>query len=116
VRGRIHELEAAVLGAERGWRYLDLAPLFPRWIARHELFDDLIRMPDELPGLLPDFGQAAIAKVRDALQECAVTDLLALSGCGALFGLMRVSTLVSSSDDSRSPSAFLSRTPQGRGL
>jgi hypothetical protein len=94
VRGRIHEMEEATVAAGHGWRHFGLAPLFPAWIAQHEFFPDLITMPDELQGLLPEFAQAVTGGVREALEGCDTNDLLALSGCGALFGLMRVSSLI----------------------
>lgn len=94
VRGRLHELEAATSSAGHGWHHLDLSALFPTWIARHELFAELLAVPDELPGLLPDFKLAVADELRTALSRCGPNDLLALSGCGAMFGLLRISTLI----------------------
>jgi hypothetical protein len=96
VRGRLHEIEEATRAAGHGWTHLDLAPLFPRWLAQHDLFADLLTMPDELRGLLPDLAQAVTAEVRTALHRCARDDLMTLSGCGALFGFMRISALIGS--------------------
>lgn len=96
VRGRIHEFEEATRATGHGWTHLDLAPLFPRWLAQHDFFADLLTMPDELRGLLPDFAMAVTAEVRAALGQCGPDHLMALSGCGALFGLMRISALIGS--------------------
>jgi hypothetical protein len=94
VRGRLHELERATRAADHGWRHLDLAPLFANWIVTQEFFHGLLEMPDELPGLLLDFRHAVAARVQGELERCGPADLLALSGCAALFGLVRASELI----------------------
>ena len=76
-----------------GWASLNLATLVAPWFAGNDLFDGLCRQPDELPGLLPDFEEHVVATVRARLQALHEQDILALSGVGALFGLMRASTL-----------------------
>ncbi len=93
VQGRLHEFEAMARGYGHGWAVLDLAALVAPWFASHDLFEGLTEQPDELPGLLPDFEAHVIATVRARLQTLTVHDILVLSGAGALFGLMRVSTL-----------------------
>lgn len=94
VRGRLHELEAKTHAAGFGWRHVDLAPEFGIWIAKHPHFEGLCEMPEELPGLLPAFTDHLIALVRQVLSTCSETDLLALTGTGSLFGLVRVSALI----------------------
>jgi len=94
VRGRMHEFEAATLAANHGWRLLDLAPEFGRWIGRHEYFNDLIEMPEELPGVLPEFSDYLVDLVRGELAACKRDDLLAVAGAGSLFGLVRISNLI----------------------
>ncbi len=96
VRGRLHEFEASAQAAGHGWRHLDLAPEFGRWIGRHEYFNDLVEMPEELPGVLPDFADFLIDRVCQELKSCDRDDLLAVTGAGSLFGLMRISTLIGS--------------------
>lgn len=51
VRGRLSEFEAATRRHGHGLRVVDLAPLWARWIAAHELFAGLVELPDELPGV-----------------------------------------------------------------
>ena len=94
VRGRLHELEAATGNAGHGWRHVDLGLLFPTWIVCHELFGDLLAAPEELRGLLPEFKTAVVDELRSALSGCGANDLLVLSGCGAMFGLVRISALI----------------------
>jgi hypothetical protein len=94
VHGRLHDFEAVARAFGHGWATLNLADLVAPWFGSHELFAGLADQPDELTGMLPDFethvGQAVQAK----LQALSPNDILALSGTGALFGLMRVSNLI----------------------
>ena len=94
VRGRLHELEHATLSTGRGWRHLDLVPLFPSWMAGHEFFPRLLRRPEQLRGMLPELRAMVAERVRAELVGCGPNHLLALSGCGSLFGVLRVSELV----------------------
>ena len=98
--GRLSEFEHATQKAGHGWRHLDLAPWFGRWIAQHEFFDGLVEQPKELRGLLPDIEDNLVAQVGEALATCSPNDVLAVDGCGALFGVARVSTLISRIADS----------------
>lgn len=92
--GRLSEFEHATLKAGHGWRELGLSRWFGRWIARHELFAPLVEQPKELRGLLPDIEDSLVSEIRQELSACSPNDILAVDGCGALFGLARVSTLI----------------------
>ena len=92
--GRLSEFEHATLKAGHGWRELGLSRWFGRWIAEHELFPALVEQPKELRGLLPEIEDGLVSKMRQALNDCSPSDILAVDGCGALFGLARVSTLI----------------------
>ncbi len=93
IQGRLHDFESIAHHHGHGWVSLSLPALVAPWFAAHELFDVLSDQPDELPGLLPDFEAHVVAAVRTKLQTTGERDILALSGAGALFGLMRASTL-----------------------
>ncbi len=93
IQGRLHDFEALARQYDHGWVSLNLASLVAPWFASHELFEGLADQPDELPGLLPDFEAHVVATVRTRLQTLTEKDILVLSGAGALFGLMRASTL-----------------------
>jgi hypothetical protein len=80
--------------AGHGWRHIDLAPEFGRWIAQQEYFEGLLEMPEELNGLLPAFAKHLAARVRAALAETGPNDLLAATGTGSLFGLASVAALM----------------------
>jgi hypothetical protein len=93
IQARLPEFENAGRQFGHGWAVLNLAALVAPWIASHELFEGLATQPEELPGVLPDFEAHVIATVRAQLRGLGNNDILVLSGAGALFGLMRVSTL-----------------------
>ncbi len=93
--GRIGEFEHATLKAGYGWRYVSLAAWFGEWISQHEFFDALVEQPKELRGLLPEIEDEAVNVLRRALLDCSENDVLAVDGCGSLFGVARVSTLIS---------------------
>lgn len=93
VQGHLHDFEAAAVANGHGWVVLDLSALVAPWFASNDLFDALTEQPDELAGLLPDFEHHVAEAVRNALNTLTDQDILVLTGAGALFGLMRVSTL-----------------------
>lgn len=98
--GRLGEFEHATLKAGHGWRHVNLSPWFGKWIVKHEFFDGLVEQPKELRGLLPEIEDEIVSLLTDALKDCSVDDVLAIDGCGSLFGIARVSTLISRVADS----------------
>jgi hypothetical protein len=98
--GRLGEFEHATLKAGHGWRHVNLSPWFGKWIAKHEFFDGLVEQPKELRGLLPEIEDEIVSLLTDALKDCSVDDVLAVDGCGSLFGIARVSSLISRVADS----------------
>jgi hypothetical protein len=92
--GRLGEFEYATLKGGHGWHHLNLAPWFGRWIARHEFFDALLQQPKEIRGLLPEIEDALVSEMKQALTTCSTNDVLAVDGCGALFGVAQVSALI----------------------
>lgn len=100
IAGRLEEFEHATIKAGHGWRRVDISLWFGRWIAQHEFFEPLVQNPQELRGLLPDARKALIHSLRAELDECAADDILAVDGCGALFGVASVSSVISEIADS----------------
>jgi hypothetical protein len=94
VRGQVHEFEHATISAGHGWRHLDLVPLFPAWIASHEFFAALVDQPEELRSVLPEFEGHLVTALSVELTAAGANDVVAVTGCGSLFGLARVSTLI----------------------
>lgn len=93
--GRLAEFEHATLKAGHGWKQLSLSKWFGAWIERHEFFDALVEQPAELRGLLPEIERSLIDELTQTLSSCTGNDVLAIDGCGALFGIVRVSSLIS---------------------
>ena len=93
--GRLGEFQHATVKAGHGWRQLNLSPWFGNWIARHEFFEALVQQPKELRGILPDIEEELIKTLKGELKNCSVNDVLAVDGCGSLFGIGRISTLIS---------------------
>jgi hypothetical protein len=91
---RLSEIEHATLGAGHGWRQLDLAQSFGSWIASHEFFESVVKQPKEIRGLLLDYEKQLITTIKQELQTCTSNDVLAVDGCGSLFGLARISQLI----------------------
>ena len=92
--GRLAEFEHATLKVGHGWRHVSLSNWFGTRIARHEFFDALVEQPEELRGLLPEIEDSLVDELMNALNSCSSNDVLAIDGCGALFGIARISNLV----------------------
>jgi hypothetical protein len=99
VRARLPEFEHATRRAGHGWSLMGLTPLVAPWLAAHELFHSLVKQPDELSSILPEFEPYVVEQVRMRLSQVGPNDLLVLTGAGALFGLLRVSRLAHSVAD-----------------
>jgi hypothetical protein len=98
--GRLGEFEHSTLKAGHGWQHINLSPWFGKWLAQHEFFDALVEQPKELRGLLPEVEDDIVSVLKHALKSCSANDVLAVDGCGSLFGVGRVSTLISRIADS----------------
>ena len=94
VRGHLGEFKHATEQARRGWRSLDLAPLFPEWVAGQAWFERAARRPGLLGTVIGQFEAHATQAVRAALTPCGPNDVLALTGVASLFGLIRAQTLM----------------------
>jgi hypothetical protein len=91
---RLGEFEQVTRQAGHGWHSLNIAPLFPKWLAQHEFFESLMEHPAEIRGLLPDLEDYLVKTITKKLQKCSEKDVLALDGCGAFFGMIRLSSLL----------------------
>ncbi|WP_366656607.1 DUF1788 domain-containing protein [Fodinicurvata sp. EGI_FJ10296] len=98
--GRLAEFEHATFRAGHGWHQISLSGWFGAWIAQHEFFDALVEQPAELRGLLPEIENSLVNEITHGLRACTSNDVLAVDGCGALFGIVRVSALISRIADS----------------
>ena len=99
VRGRIGEFRLAAIGAGKGWRELDLSPLFGEWIAQQAWFEGAAKRPLTLSTVIGQFEAATAKRVREELGACGKDDILALTGVASLFGLIRAQDLISKITD-----------------
>jgi hypothetical protein len=98
LRRRVHDFALATTGAGHGWKEIDLAPLFARWMADHEYREQYFKAPQTIQLALGDFATYLADQVRKELDaaEADENTVLALIGAGSLFGLgpVRLSKLV----------------------
>ena len=92
--GLLGEFEQVTLKAGHGWRQRSLSKWFGTWIEHHEFFDPLVQQPEELRGLFPEIEDSLVDELKDTLSSCTANDILAIDGCGAMFGITRVSNLI----------------------
>lgn len=94
VRGRLEEFRLATLAEGKGWRQIDLAPLFGAWIAEQPFFERLSKRPSQLESVLPDFEAHVVGRLKAELKICEKGDILTVTGVASLFGLLRASVLI----------------------
>jgi hypothetical protein len=94
VRGRLGEFRIVAEQSGKGWYEFELAPRFGIWIAQQKWFERAAKRPGTLSTVIPQFEDHLVRSVSEALAACGQNDLLALTGVASLFGLTRVSTLI----------------------
>ena len=95
VSGQWALFEQETVRAGHEWRSVDAGPMFAKWLASHELRDAVLNQPDELGSLLPEFEDEVVERLTTVLDAATPDTLVAVKRCGALFGLARLSTIVS---------------------
>jgi hypothetical protein len=95
VAGQWHTFGQEAARAGHGWSTLDAGPLFGAWLQGHDLREEVLAQPDELPSLLPEFEDYVAARLTSVLDEATPNDLVGVRRCGALFGLASLSKVVS---------------------
>ena len=96
LRLRIGEFETATTDAKRMWRLVDMTDSFAEWMTNHEYKDAYFEQPENLELALVDFSDYVAERVRKELRHSSVDEntVVALLGLASLFGLIRVSELV----------------------
>jgi hypothetical protein len=95
VSGQWPAIEEETLRAGHGWRSVDAGPMFGAWLDGHELRDAVLQQPDELQQLLPEFEDYVVEQITSVLDVAGPNDLVGVRRCGALFGLVSLSKVVS---------------------
>ena len=93
---RIPEFEVATRKAGHGWKHLDIANTFARWMGNQKYREAYFADPDALEVAMPSFTLAVASSINGALTEAGVDEgtVVAISGTGTLFGLTKTSAVI----------------------
>lgn len=96
IRARTDDFRSATTGAGHPWIAVDLTSSFPRWMASHKYRDAYFEDPSLITPALGQFARAVENEVTATLtSENATADsVVALLGVGALFPMVRLSSLI----------------------
>ena len=96
LRARLDEFEIVTRRATHDWARFDLTDSFPDWMARQRYAKSYFRDPSKLSTLLGKYEDDIAERFRGFCEDRAVGagDVVALSGVGCLFGLLKVKSVV----------------------
>ena len=96
VRAQVGEFELATQRGGHEWLCVDLTDSFPQWMATQKYAEKYFRMPSALNTVLHRYVDWLEACVRAEIEREGAGDnhVVALSGVGTLFELVRVKELV----------------------
>lgn len=95
LRVRIEEFRLATESAGHPWLELDITRLFPEWMAQQKYREDYFENPDDLKSKYKVFVRQSVEMLAERIQnEANENTLVALVGCGTLFGFASVSDFV----------------------
>lgn len=96
IRLRLSEFELATRRAGHGWTGVDLTDAFGIWMSEQEYRDSYFEDPSALDLQLPCFEEYVVGRIQDALGSHDTTDndVVAVTGIAALFGFVKVSSVV----------------------
>jgi hypothetical protein len=100
LRHRLPMFQTATEAAGHPWQLIDVTTSFERWLGAHEYRDEYLHDPDALHyGALDDFADHLVGEVTDQLRQAGGRTVSVLLGAAALFGLVRLSRLLSAVAD-----------------
>lgn len=94
LRARLGAFELATQNAGHGWELMDITDGFARWMAEQEYRESYFADPEFLDLYLPAFTEVLAEQVKTTLHRRGESEVVALLGVGALFGIARVSELL----------------------
>ncbi len=96
LRAKLDEFEIATRAAGHDWALFDLTDTFARWLTAQRYAKNYFQKPHLLPTLLPKYLDYIATAFAAALQEQGVNQdcVVALTGVGSLFGLLKVKAVV----------------------
>lgn len=94
------EFETATTNAGRKWREVDLTNAFAEWLGKHEYRDGYFEDPSEVERALPEFQRSVVERIEAEFKAGDESTVVALRGVASLFGLISVSDVVQTAEDS----------------
>jgi len=95
LRARVEEFRLATETAGHNWLALDITGLFPEWMASQKYREDYFEEPDSLAPKYKKFVPQSVKNLAEAIHDKADENtIVALIGCGTLFGFGSVSAFV----------------------
>lgn len=95
LRARTEEFRLATQSAGHPWLELDITRLFAEWMAKQKYREDYFENPDDLKSKYKVFVRQSVEMLAERIQnEANENTLVALVGCGTLFGFASVSDFV----------------------
>ncbi|MBO2628123.1 BREX protein BrxB domain-containing protein [Shewanella algae] len=97
LRARMAEFQQVCVESQHPWLALDLTNEFPNWMAEQDYKEAYFEDPEYLEGSYDYFADELVAKLCEQINAQQTQDtVVALMGCGTLFGFVSVSALVKS--------------------
>ncbi len=102
LRIRLGAFELETKNAKHGWKLVDVAGAFAKWMAAEDYRESYFQAPDDLEMAMPGFLDFVSARIRSALDEEAAdaNAVVAVHGIACLFGLVKVSDLIGAVESS----------------
>lgn len=95
LRARVEEFRLATQNAGHQWLGLDITQLFPDWMAGQKYREDYFEEPEDLKPKYKAFARDSVGALAKQISEHADDQtVVALIGCGTLFGFASVSDFV----------------------
>ncbi|BDX02818.1 hypothetical protein MACH16_15660 [Marinomonas pontica] len=95
LRARVGEFELASTQSNHPWTLLDLTHSFEQWMSDQDYKETYFEDPEYLEGLYDDFADDLVNKLIEQVHLNQSKDsVIALLGCGTLFGFASVSGVV----------------------
>lgn len=97
LRARVSEFEHATVQSEHPWQLLDITDSFAKWLGEQDYKDDYFEDPEYLVSNYEYFAEELIENLnKEITEKMDENSVVALLGCGTLFGITSVSGLVKS--------------------
>jgi Domain of unknown function (DUF1788) len=100
LRLRLQSFAAATVAAGHEWRHVELTDAFAEWLTAQPAREQYFAKPERMAMRLRDFQREAAGRIRPALEEAGEGAVVAVSGVASLFGLVKVSDVMSMVSDS----------------